>query len=484
MLLRYAQHLADGKGIVWNVGEAPVDGATDFLFMVMVAALTRLGMRVEAAALALTLLAHACTVALVYRMHLRWRVGDARSHAWAATLSALVVATGPGLNYCEALFGTTVFALAGLATFAVFLRLLDGEPTFQAVGKFAFLGLLTGLIRPEGVILVGGMLGSLMWMAPAGRRLEILKPFVFLFGLPGMAYFGWHWWYFGHPLPNPFYVKGGGLIYLSSLKASATALLKMGSVLLPLLALGLLPKDGRKKRIALLLPIALFAVVWVLMSNAMNFSFRFQYVLMPILWVAWWPVLVKGADFLVSKFRWIALLLVLGIVGFQGWTYALRPRIHPDGRAALGWALRPWQSQGYTMAITEAGNLPFFSDWKAIDTWGLNDSRIAHAGGVDRKRFETERPVLVMIHDYYSPGRPKLRPEEKWALMTDSLLTYMPTDQYELVACWGRTSESTHFYYLRRDIPDFVALKQLITGFAYDWYEDGLPAQNFLGKGE
>src|SRR4030042_5919372 len=43
MLMRYADHLAKGDGIVWNVGEAPVDGATDFLFMVSSAGLINLG---------------------------------------------------------------------------------------------------------------------------------------------------------------------------------------------------------------------------------------------------------------------------------------------------------------------------------------------------------------------------------------------------------------------------------------------------------
>ena len=42
MLMRYAQHLAGGHGIVWNIGEHPVDGATDFLFMVVSAALIKL----------------------------------------------------------------------------------------------------------------------------------------------------------------------------------------------------------------------------------------------------------------------------------------------------------------------------------------------------------------------------------------------------------------------------------------------------------
>ena len=34
MLMRYAEHFAHNYGIVWNIGEKPVDGATDFLFMV------------------------------------------------------------------------------------------------------------------------------------------------------------------------------------------------------------------------------------------------------------------------------------------------------------------------------------------------------------------------------------------------------------------------------------------------------------------
>lgn len=40
MIMRYAQHLAGGHGIVWNIGEAPVDGATDFLFMAASAGLS------------------------------------------------------------------------------------------------------------------------------------------------------------------------------------------------------------------------------------------------------------------------------------------------------------------------------------------------------------------------------------------------------------------------------------------------------------
>ena len=43
MLLRYAANLAAGHGIVWNVGDHPLDGATDFLLVLVVAAVSKLG---------------------------------------------------------------------------------------------------------------------------------------------------------------------------------------------------------------------------------------------------------------------------------------------------------------------------------------------------------------------------------------------------------------------------------------------------------
>src|SRR3954469_22776431 len=44
MLMRYAVNLAHGHGMVWNVGEHPVDGATDFLFTVVLAVPIRMGL--------------------------------------------------------------------------------------------------------------------------------------------------------------------------------------------------------------------------------------------------------------------------------------------------------------------------------------------------------------------------------------------------------------------------------------------------------
>src|SRR5215472_10989049 len=66
MLMRYASHLAAGSGMVWNIGEAPVDGATDFLFVIVVAGFHRFGLSLEHAVLVPTVAAHFAMAALIY----------------------------------------------------------------------------------------------------------------------------------------------------------------------------------------------------------------------------------------------------------------------------------------------------------------------------------------------------------------------------------------------------------------------------------
>lgn len=478
MLFRYAKHFAEGNGIVWNVGDSPVDGATDFLFMVFIAAFSKIGIRIELAAMMLTISAHFVVVAMVYRLIMR-QGGDNR---WAASFAALVVMTGPGLSYCEAGFGTTVFALAGLITFQYFLRMLQNGFDVKVAQVFALSGLVTGLIRPEGVLLSLGMLSALFVKMGPKERQALLIRFALVFGIPGAIYFAWHWYYFGYPLPNPFYVKGGGRLYLSSFNAALIGIGKMSMVLVPFLLLGIWKRSGRTENLYLLWPIAFFAGIWILMSNAMNYNHRFQYILMPMIWVLWLPVLravwpelqIKGWKLGLAAFLCTLMLVMHTMI------YILHPRMFVDGRATLGSELAEFGGKGYTMAVTEAGNLPFYSDWNAIDTWGLNDKTISHRGIVSSAYLDAFEPELVMIHDYWSPGIAKNRRDEKWAVMTDTLDAYLSKRNYELVACWGRKPDNTHFYYLRKDIPDYESLKYLIVKHQYTWHEDGKVALNFL----
>ncbi|MCL5612101.1 MAG: hypothetical protein M1485_06045, partial [Chloroflexi bacterium] len=119
MLMRYADHLAHGYGIVWNIGEHPLDGATDFLFMVSAAALIKIGIPVGRSVRLLGFGAHIATVLLVYLANRRiWKASVTLSF-----LTGLYLAVGTGLSYVAAFFGTPFFAFFATLTWTFGLLL-------------------------------------------------------------------------------------------------------------------------------------------------------------------------------------------------------------------------------------------------------------------------------------------------------------------------------------------------------------------------
>ena len=168
MLMRYAENLANGHGIVWNVGEAPVDGATDFLFMSSVAGLIKVGLSTGRAVRLLGLGAHLLTVILVYGVNRKlWNAG-----AWVALAAGLYLAVGTGLWYVAAYFGAPFFALFAGVSWSLGLLLAKTEsPGDGPIVGFAISALITALIRPEGALLGLLMLCSicLLYTSPSPR---------------------------------------------------------------------------------------------------------------------------------------------------------------------------------------------------------------------------------------------------------------------------------------------------------------------------
>jgi len=238
ILMRYSQHLAGGHGIVWNVGEPPVEGATDFLFMAAAAGLVRLGVGVELAVRCLVMGAHLATGCLVYAF-VRSVHGTHRGVALALGLYLLI---GRGLTYFEAYFGTPVFALAAAGCW----YLAHVPPNRRRRGVhdvlFAVSALVMALIRPEGVFLAALILASVAvrdGLAATGRA---LLSFAAVFAVLGGAYFLWRWRYFGYPLPNPYYKKAAGQLYTGGLGLSVGNVLEMSLPVVWLWLLGLRPR--------------------------------------------------------------------------------------------------------------------------------------------------------------------------------------------------------------------------------------------------
>ncbi len=290
MLMRYVEHVAGGQGIVWNVNEPPVDGATDFLFMVSAAGLTNLGISTGRAVRTLGLGAHILTVVLVYAANRKlWNAGTA-----VALITGLYLAFGTGLWYVAAYFGTPFFALFASMSWCLALLLIQAEsPGDVPILGFAVSALLTALIRPEGALLSILMLISIVILRGWRRSLRIVGLVTAVMLLGGGSYFAWHWSYFGHPLPNPYYKKGGGLLHWDSFWESLSYLVRFSGPFALAFVLGLRSRQTMRLVLAFAVTLLGFAALFVLVSNETNYGGRFQYALFPMVLLCFYP-LVSG----------------------------------------------------------------------------------------------------------------------------------------------------------------------------------------------
>ena len=484
MLMRYALHLAEGHGIVWNIGEKPVDGATDFLFMVMVAALIKAGPSPEVAARSLIFVCHVLNVFLIY-FSLRFLFNINRE---ITLLPAFYLATAMGPLYIVTCFGAPVFALFASLTWFFALRLIFIGSAWHSQLGFGVFSLLTGLIRPEGVILTLLMLFSIAFAVGFKKSKNVFLSWIFFVIILGGIYFLWRWHYFGYPLPNPYYKKGGGMFHLSSLISSYRSIEFFGIVLILFNAIGFLHSEWRRVTFALFIPVFGFLTAFILISDEMNIYRRFQYPVLPILLMSIYPAYATLRELIVINSKNINLKKIfifyfifascLFIFSYMRQVIFRDKKLYHDSRTDVGLILSKYKDKNYWLATTEAGLVPFYSRWSAIDTWGLNDQWIAHHGMVTEQYLDRYKPHIILIHAFFSPLVPE-RKMNKWDEMVLILKQYAEKRNYILAAVYGETPYDTHYYYVRPDFPDAHDIVKEIRSVNYIWHLSGNRCINF-----
>jgi len=468
MLLRYARQLAAGAGIVWNSGDAPVDGGTDALLIPLLALILKTGAPLAAATRVVTIPAHVLTTVVIY-VAIR-RITQGRAPRLLALVCAAFVLVGPGLQYIEAHFGTTLFAfLACLCWYRAYL-LLETSASGRDESVFALVALLLGLARPEGVLLAALMLLAVLWLQPRDRRGMTLRAFALIVGVGGALYFCWHWAYFGAPLPNPFYRKGGGVLYPASLRAAIGNVLIMCFFPLLAWAVSWAACPLSRRVLALIPPLVGFSVIWVLLSNEMNYAMRFQYALVPIVTLTAgvglsdvWTTRVPSWSRRLPPLRAVLLSLggaaaILALLFESALSTPRRSGYVELYRVALG--LASLNAGHETLLTTEAGLLPLYSDWRSVDAWGLNDRWIAHHGAITARYIAAVNPRLIVVHPMAAPDANFTAVQAlAWRRMTLTLQGYARSHGYREVGSCGVGSRPFCYYVQvgRGDTRDLIA---------------------------
>lgn len=201
---RYGRHLADGHGLVWNLGETPpVEGFSNFLWTLMCAALELLGLAPD---LWTRIIGVACAfglVALVASCTRRLSASD----AWPARLATLASATAaPVAVWATGGLETMAFTLCVFGVFAA-LASERGAPKVRAAALWAALAVL---VRADGFVWVAMSAVAALATANAGERRALLRALVLValvsLGVT-LAYLAFRWSYFEALQPNTARIK-------------------------------------------------------------------------------------------------------------------------------------------------------------------------------------------------------------------------------------------------------------------------------------
>jgi len=408
----YARNLAQHGELSFNLG-APVEGYTNFLWTVVLAACMVVGIPPEFAA---RVLATACALATLYVVFRATDRALGQCSVWAVVPSLLLALSSGFACWTSGGLETQLFTLlCAMAVDAV----VEAESDAHAMPRAGVALALAAMTRPEGLLAAVAIAATRLLTNAIGRRwltrsdLTAIAVFVIVWA----PWFAWRWRYYGYPFPNTYYVKAtgpwirpgmavqmwhNGAYYLWSWLAQTRTIFA-----LPVIAVGLLAVKPRTPRFALALVCILLSSVYLLYAASVGGDFMgLHRFIMPVFVCAAWAVLL-GVEWLVGRLptTWSnKAAMVIGAalcVGFgmtqldltiestrscanrhcpndHGIDSPAFLTVYTQDRAAIGRALAPCINNNDFSILGGAGAQPYYANMRGIDVYGLVSDRIAH----------------------------------------------------------------------------------------------------------
>lgn len=418
ILYRYSENLANEGRICYNPDGEVAEGATDFLWMILLALGIKIGMDPYLFSRILSVLALIGS----YIIGSKWLKEEGKP-PYLSHILLLSLLLNSQLMAAVQGFSVVFFGCWGLLCMYQY-----GRKNMQGVVCSA---LVLGLVRPDGLLLGVPLVLYLFWQERKKWKLHLRT--VLLWGLlPGLIYFGWRWWYFGELLPLPMYVKGGTGFQIDSLVYELKYILKYIFPLLLCVGITLLrtEKSPNKLRplslMCILFPLLFYAQIRLEQNIADRFLYLFHIGSLMIFLLAW-PV--KKTNRLAFSIAW-TLYFVLSFLYFIIFTKGTL-QIARNNPVHIAKALA--DIPDLQMALTEAGRLPYYSQWESLDLWGLNSPALARrpVQSADLAAFDPDLIVLDAGYDYHLLDSLLIAPhisEKTWLGMVQQAYQYAQTD--------------------------------------------------------
>jgi len=388
ILYEYAKTWASTGVITYGGAPTPIEGATDFLWMALIAGMKVLGVDEFLSSLVLNALA---------AVFLMWSVRG----GWARLLMLLGLFLTPYLYASVGGFSALFFS----AAFVLLLVQRD-----SSAPRFYLAALLLCLIRPDGVVWA---LAAFAWRT-AGTRPERGPEWrdegraaLICFVLPGVLYFGSRWAYFQEFLPLPFVVKASGhrdwwVFFSSSAKEIWPAVVPGAFAMLAW-------RRPPSQMLGWVLLVIVPACFYASMRLEQNIGNRF---LAPMFFGLLYLLLSERAV------RPAMVFLATAVYAIWPHTMLTIADLVQSRNENVFSIARSLASYRGSMLTTEAGRLAYYSGWSVDDSWGLNTPRYARMG-VQEVDLSQRRPYdLIVGHcdiNLYEPGQKwEVKPERSW----------------------------------------------------------------------
>ena len=211
---RYAENLANGHGLRFNLNEQPVEGYSNLLWILLCAFLHMLGFNLP------DVVPTVGTLLGIFNVTLLWALYRRRGMPALQMLFPLLVLAGSGPVVMYAVSGMEMPLYAFLLLLVLFS--LDSVLSRGRTADYAVLvaaSFMLALCRPEGMAALPIVVGAVLWLkrreasGEARWRKKLLLSLV-SFAVCLGVYHIWRVTYFGEWLPTPLLSKGGGGVSL------------------------------------------------------------------------------------------------------------------------------------------------------------------------------------------------------------------------------------------------------------------------------
>ncbi|MFH1742484.1 MAG: hypothetical protein ABIH23_26060 [bacterium] len=396
---RYARHLAEGEGLVWNPGEN-LESYSNFLWVLILAVVHLVGLNIVPTSMVLSIVSGIALLIVVY-----WLARDVSdeypvSPLWIApvvlTLNRDILFWNPsGME-------TTFFAFLVVAAAWRYLAEVRSPHKFPLSSLLFFLVAIT---RPEGIVC---FLATIAFDLLYQRRMRWRALWICL--IPFGIYQIWRVIYFGDFLPCPYYAKvGGDQRFVLGAQYVGVYAFETLPIFAALSLLVLFPPKN---------PGRVFYLFWLVLAGIaaafwMDGDWMGNSRLMIPATALLAAMLVPSVSGLLAartasdrRASWVVLLLA-GLVIFQSVGVTGRDLIRivtltqqpmaeclegemTMAMKAAGLWLRDHSDPDDLIAVNHAGALPYYAERPAVDMTGLCDRHISRVPGGRHEKYDVE----------------------------------------------------------------------------------------------